>query len=286
MTDVYRSYDSVADLVADATAAPVMHWNTLEKFDARQDNGWMCADRPHIIQMRQAPQEITTPLFPAGVARIERLSAQIKTPAPVSIRRRMTRGAEGDELDMQRVWQGDLDNAWTRSKRLHSVSASRVLIGVFVGAPGNEDSERVAWRGVAALALADALEAGGYTVNVRAFRRCNMIGFKAKHDVDVTIKADGEPLDVHKAANLIASTLLFRGVMLRHALVTAQGSVGPGISQTDYSREEDLRDVAAYDFTCVAGRAVDSSYAAQRWIETQIKALDALNDAGGAGMAA
>lgn len=273
----YWSYDSLSELVSDAMRrTPAYADNHLARHETDMGAGWMCSDRRHIRDFASAARAMSEPLFPAGVARIERLTKLINAPTPVSIRRRVVRGAEGDELSMQHVWQGDLDHAWSRAKRQHTVAASRVLINVFVGAPSGESSEGIAWRGVAALALADALEAGGYTVAIRAMRRSSLLG-RGNHDVDVTIKPEGEPLDLHKAASLIASTLLFRGVLLRHAVMNCETLVGGGISSTSYERQDDVRDAQGFDACFVAGREISNARAASDWVSAAIASLDERN---------
>lgn len=279
----FKSYDDIASLIADASAQGVLEQNTKiidDGLSMGMGKGWMCADRRHVETSQQAISELSKPLFEAGVQRLERLRALIDVPAPASIKRKVRRGDHGDELDMSRVWQGDLDNAWTRAKRERSLAASRVLIGVFIGAYSGVEAETIAWRGVAGLALADALEQSGYTVYVRAIRRakfCLRSGARAgRHDVDITIKPEGVPLDVHKAASLIASPLLFRGVLLRHACVVATERLDDGVTNTDYEHA-DLRDAQGYDHTCMASQEVQDARSAQAWIDKQISTLNELN---------
>lgn len=280
--DVKAHFDNVAELLATLKVSR-FPGNDHIHADAEGERGWMCSDRPDVTNYKHAIAAMAEPKFDAGVKRIETLARKIDVPAPRSIRRRLTRGDHGDELDMSRVWNGDLENAWTRATRQASQGASRVLVQVFVGAPSSTKSEQVAWRGVAALALADALEQAGYTVNVEAMRRANLAcsGNTARHDISVTVKADGEPLDLHRAASLIASTLLFRGVMLEHAARNAPMQINSTISQTTYDRAKADTGRHGYDFACLATDGVKDAASATAWVKAQIAALDATHDGAG-----
>lgn len=278
------TYDSISDLLGAAFAVPVAPQPCVARFDCNLESprGFLCQDRTHLRGFNDAREAMAAPLFPSGVARIERLSQGLAIPTPNSIARRIVRGPEGDELCMQRVYQGDLDRAWSSAKRVRAVKASRVLVCVFVGAPGTTDSDELAWRGVAGLALANALEAAGYSVELRAIRRAELRPAKGalsdpRHDINLTIKAAGQPLDLHKAASLVASPLLFRGVYLRHAFAVATLRLTEGVSGTDYNRESDVNS-SGFDYTCVAGHAVTGATKAQAWIAQHVKALDTANE--------
>lgn len=280
MTYAY-SYDSIAELVEASMLAPVHADNkALARQlagDMNQGRGWVCADRPEIKGARQAVAAMAEPLFQAGVARIERLMSQLVVPDPVSIKRRMRRDDHGDELDMQRVWQGELDQAWTHAKRMHAPTAQRVIVGVFLGCLANEGSDVVAWRGVAALALAQALETAGYSVRVVAMARATLWdGLDSKTAEDVVVKAENEQLDLHRAASLVASTLLFRAVLLMHRVVKCTREIGDSISGTDYARAGEI-DASGFDYACVAGRDCEGAGKAQAWIAKHVEAIQTRN---------
>jgi hypothetical protein len=275
------SFDSTTELVSALTGADYVVAKNAEIYsDFRAQGGWICADRRGVKTKEDALKALSVPLFDAGVARIEKATKELTIPAIASIKRRIVRGPEGDELDMQRVWQGDLDLAWSRAKRTHVATNARVLLCVFVGAPGGAEASEVAWRGVAALALASALIAAGYTVNVRAIRRARFIAPDwrefGEHNVDVTIKGDSEHLDIHRAASLVASTLLFRGPLLLHAAKVAPLEISSGVTKTNYAAQTHY-DATGYDAHAVAGESVNSASAAQSWINEQVRKM-ALSD--------
>jgi hypothetical protein len=275
----YWRYESLDTLLAEAFQAPHVAANLrLQDWRRVEGDGWYCNDRKNIAGTADARRAFSEPLFPAGVARLERLAEKLEAPTPVSIRRKPVRGDHGDEVDMSRVWTGHLETAWTRAARTVTPNVARVLIGVFVGGVSDLRAEALAWRGAAGLALAAALDGAGFAVEVRAVRRSLLIlsGGETgpEHSVDVTIKAVGQPLDTHKAASLIASPLLFRGILLPHAATHARAVLDTGSSRT-VTAAPTMQDTAGFDFVCCVPHEVLSQSAAQAWITKTLTQIEA-----------
>lgn len=269
-------FDSVSELMVEASKPariPSNDW--LDRDPAQWGRGGLCSDRPDINTQAAIRDAMAAPLFPAGVARIERLSKLINAPTPVSVRRVAKRRAEGDELDMQRVWQGDLDHAWRRMEREARVGPARVLIAVDASVAGGAHADVLAWRGVAALALAEALYGAGHSVQIdsvhTSMTACEP---RDRFRCDVTVMAAGEHLDTHKAASLLASSLLARGVLYNLQLKTAPGVVSTAIGSVGRVSESELA-ANTFDYVAIAGHEIINQRAAQAWIETHIAALDA-----------
>jgi hypothetical protein len=235
--------------------------------------GWICSDRPHIIHSDDVPKALAEPLFPAGVARIERLLSDITAPAPQSRRRRPRRSDQGDDLDMSRVWQGDLEHAWTQVKREQAVGPARVLIVVDIAASASTSSDSMALRGAAALALATALQASGYTVSITAIAQSELIEHeRTLATTEITVLEPGQEIDLHKLANLLASALLFRGVVLDHNLRTAKNKLAGGIGYRPSTPQEKVADTTGYDKVCTITR-FGSTTEARDWVANEIKKL-------------
>lgn len=149
--------------------------------------------------------------WPEGVRKLEELSTREIN--PVSIRRRRTRGDQGDELDMQAVWRGDLSRAWTKTRRQSRAGGFRTvtLICNLSDSCGVSASE-LYWRGAAVLKLADALTAAGYGVGI--YGSINVRGCSEDSTVSqcqfVEIKATDSPLDLSQLASLTAMPGWFR----------------------------------------------------------------------------
>lgn len=145
-----------------------------------------------------------------GTALMEEVTSAVEVPMPRSVRRRAFWGADGDEVDMQRIWAGSLDNAWRRTRRANSVGPQRIRLLVDSIASGGEDAETMRWRGVAALVLADALVGAGYTVQVESVFRGMSEG--VIYRPRCVVKTYGTPLDVSALAATTACPGFFRAL--------------------------------------------------------------------------
>jgi len=138
--------------------------------------------------------------WPDGMAMVERLLAKTSASlaTPVDRRRRNRRGPQGDSLDIHAVYRGQLDVAWTRPVRTNARGPQRVDLVANMICSGAENAEVLAWRGAAAIAIADRLTAAGYQVRI-------IVGFGgrcsgAPLSCRITVKDHGGPLDVSTAA--------------------------------------------------------------------------------------
>ena len=115
------------------------------------------------------------------------------------------------------------------------------------------------------------LEGAGYVTGVACVDRGALCSKgREVYKLDVAVKAPGEPLDLHRAASMLASTLFFRGAMLRfearHAPVTIDAGIcWPG--ETDTSAEP------GYDFTACAGKEIKNAADARAWVAAQLAAI-------------
>lgn len=139
--------------------------------------------------------------WPDGVKRTFEALQALELRRATSIRRKRTRGAMGDELDMQRVYRGDLANAWALTAKRAVTGSSVVRVYVDVGARSVVRPGQLFWRGAAALVVIDALQAAGYAVEVIAGmtgKYENTTEHTMKHTV--TVKESGAPLDLNALA--------------------------------------------------------------------------------------
>ena len=146
-----------------------------------------------------------------GVEKIEKIATR-ELAAPASVRRRRIRSDAGDELDMQAVWRGDLNRAWTRTRRANRVGTRSVTIVIDLCASANVSSDRLFWRGASALRLAQLLTESGYSVALYGGfggTRCDSSGKLAIGQL-VEIKSQDAPLDMDKLAALTAMAGFFR----------------------------------------------------------------------------
>lgn len=143
-----------------------------------------------------------------GAGRAERLSAHIEEMIPASVvPRRVRRSSdEGDELRVEKVLDGDFDNAWWTTRREMQAAPNVVSFAFgWLADAGTRHSDLI-WNALQAIALADALETNGYRVELRAIDG-TMPG-KNIHVTELLVKAADEPLQ----PDLIAATIGHAGV--------------------------------------------------------------------------
>lgn len=171
--------------------------------------------------------------WPDGSRRLLEIASRDINPA--SIRRRRVRADQGDEVDMQAVWRGDMSRAWTRTRRQNRSGVRSVSIIVNLGASGSVSADRLFWRGASALKLASALTEAGYSVAIYgAASAKNSDENATMDDVQfVSIKDEDQPLDIDRLAALTAMpgyfrTSLFAGVLMSCDLRGKAASDGLG----------------------------------------------------------
>lgn len=277
---MYRvSFESIEDLANVASmpfACPDNAKNSY--YRDHSDRNWVCQDRD-IWTVDDVSRHLRTQLFEPGVKRIEKLAQDLSTPTPRSRRRKAYQSDQGDDLDLQRVWQGDLEHAWRATRREQSVGPSRVLIVVDCGASWAVTSEQLAIRGAAALALASRLREAGYTVAITAASDTKLLDrsgeFSAgtRYSAEVCLLAPDQELDIHKLASLIASGLLFRGVLLDHMLKIATTKIHDGIGRSS-PLMPDSANTVGYDYVATAlENDLNTVENANEWLQKHMNAL-------------
>ena len=271
----YR-FDSISEMVEAIGAAPKVTSNTPSNhIFSYATASWFCEHRK-VRSLDDVRGHLNAQTFEPGVAQVAELAAQLSAPTPVSRRRKPIRAAEGDELDMGRVWQGDLEHAWRNTKREQSVGPSRVLVAVQINAHAGVSAERLAWRGATALAYTSTLLDAGFVVELVACVRNTLLdNTRTPYSCDVTLLPAGGQLDIHKLASLVASGLLFRGVILPHELIVSEQKLDYGISQSRGPLNTRQLDGTGFDYVAVIGEREETQYNAESWLKTNIEALDA-----------
>jgi hypothetical protein len=272
---VFESLEELASVASmpHAFEANVNHRYYTDESIGKEGGGWVCADRP-VHSFADIKRHLNAPLFPEGVARIEELAKGLQAPSPISRRRKPVRADAGDELDMGRVWDGDLEHAWRATRREQAFGPSRVLIAVNVVASYNTSPSEMALRGAAALALATSLKEAGYTVSIIGVTDIT-VGTQNGERLTAEAKLlnpDSE-LDIHKLASLIASGLLFRGVMMDYIVRVAPTRVDGGVG-TPRTLSDDSFDRSGYDYVAtVDDGELQSTRDAQAWLVKHMAAL-------------
>ena len=208
--------------------------------------------------------------WPEGVEKLQQIAT--REIDPVSIRRRRVRGDQGDELDMQAVYRGDLSRAWTRTRRQARAGASRTITLVCnLGDSAGISASQLYWRGAAVLKLAEALTQAGYGVGI--YGAISTLRASDDDTVDgcqfVEIKATDSPLDLSQLAALTAMPGWFRtrgfaGIITVCDL--AGKTYGSGLGRPEH---ENIPEYAAMLglTNCHFQPKVNSKEAAEAWID-------------------
>jgi hypothetical protein len=148
----------------------------------------------------------------------DQLGATQNIAKPVSVRRRRIRSDQGDTLDMNRVWAGDISQAWERCSRITASTTRYIEIIASPAINAGTDASVTFWRGAAALVLADAASAAGYAVAITAAIPTRRTLQSGEDCLDlVTMKGYSDPLDMDNLASLICLAGWFRYVWFQMA---------------------------------------------------------------------
>jgi hypothetical protein len=217
-----------------------------------------------------------------GVDRVLALECKVReaaTLAAKSVRRRRVREGQGDEVDMQSVWRGDISRAWTRTRRQSRVSTRVVSIICNVGGLSNVTAADLFWSGAAALRLANELTAAGYSVGLYAGQYSDNVdeARKVGGGQFVEIKAPDAPLDLSKLAAITCLAGYFRTAMFAGKVVAmdmAGRNVNPGLGYTNVDKVAAA--AAKVGLTgCIVEPAIYSEAQAVAWVASQTERLEA-----------
>lgn len=160
-----------------------------------------------------------------GVDLMQEVMSQVTVPMPKTVRRVQRWQAQGDDVEMQRVWHGDLDHAWRGTHRDFRSGPQRVRLLIDSIESGGQDANVMRWRGVAALKLADALTEAGYSVQVEGVIHCvDSSNDTKKFTLRTIVKDYTAPVDLLTLAACSALPAYFRSLMHTWGLVVAKHS--------------------------------------------------------------
>ncbi len=151
---------------------------------------------------------------------VERLS-KIDIPELKSRKRRTEYSSEGDDVDVERMTQGE-EKYFKETKREQSTGSTELTIFIDTSTPFSVDSDDVLWRGAAALALAHILEKKGYTTEIWVVNGSTLYQNKPSMPVYTAckLKGCGDPFDLTTLVNVVS------GWFYRSAIFTLIRTIG------------------------------------------------------------
>ena len=213
-----------------------------------------------------------------GVEKLEQLATK-ELASPLSVRRRRFKSDQGDELDMQAVWRGDLSRSWTRTRRQNRVGSRSVSIIINIGDNCGVDSTKLFWRGASALKVAEQLSQAGYNVALYGVSACQGIDSSGKQKLAqfVEIKSEDAPMDMDKLAALTAMsgffrTSLFTGICF--AASKAGKDADDGLGRNWHEGIEQCIKTLPIPQNAIIQEPVLSKDAAEQWIDKVLQQIE------------
>lgn len=147
--------------------------------------------------------------WPNGVRKLRSIIDDLDLQVRGIGRRRRKHFADfGDDVDMQRVYAGNLDRAWDSFKMVEDTTRPKAIT-IAVGVMGNHrvEPEQFFWRGATALLIADALTTAGISVRIIGYSHTEKVW---KHGPRITrrqwvVKDHGQPLDLDRLTLMLCS---------------------------------------------------------------------------------
>ena len=240
---------TLSEFVDECNRPPVFKGNAehLKDHKERDNLDWMGIKDE--IKPNETPHECTTRLIREGWMRGVELMAEVEKslslPPPKAIRRVQRWMNSGDDIDMQRVWNGDIDNAWRGTQRDFRSGPQRVRLLIDCIDSGGVDEKQMRWRGVAALKLADMLTEAGYSVQVESVMSTkDWPNGKHKFICRVVVKDYTQPADLLTLAATTALPAFFRALFHTWGSTVAKfqrhgvGYVVPDKTPVDHFKDE------------------------------------------------
>lgn len=226
---------------------------------------WLGAPSPEVFEERLSRG------WPEGSQRL--MSLAVREISPTSVRRRRLRSDQGDEVDMQAVWRGNLSQAWTRTRRMSRPGARSISLILSLGGIATVTADQLFWRGAAALRVASALVDAGYTVAIYGCSPAKEISVSGNMDSVqfVELKAEDQPLDVDKLAAISAMPGYFRSRLFAGRAFQcdkAGKGVAGGKGRTEHSLIAKAVPLAPIPQAAYVQPPIMDGKAAQAWIDT------------------
>lgn len=259
-TDLFEKYESLDSFLEAAQEAPVLPPAYHPDFPGKFEHKNLMMRSPVSYEWEGVGKELTfqevckflQSEWNEGASKIEESMESLEAPVTRDIRRRGRWAEDGTDISVDRYLAGDMDRMYRTSRRQSVPGFTRVRIVVDLGSSCGAcdnivctvepvDPESLFWRGAAAAALAESLEAAGYSVEIiagAAFRKVNsprsfregfeyrlwdnalqrtvFVPYRGANTAAfaVTVKDFDEPLNAARLASCTASVLLTRRVML------------------------------------------------------------------------
>lgn len=215
-----------------------------------------------------------------GAEEVRKRMERVEVTPPVSIKRRVVRADQGDELDIHAVLRGQLDTAWQSRRRRQAFGPRIVRIVAQTNLLAQTSSEELFWRGAAVVKLADVLTEAGYAVEIVGAHAATTVDMdRANWLLTFVLKHAQSPLDIESLAGVVCNAGFHRtfGFRAYEACTTkARSQKGGTGDYSDSSGEiierSDLKEGALRVFA--VPYHMGNSYQARLWVQACCEALE------------
>lgn len=230
-------YHSVADLCAEQVSfVNQNHSYVKDRFGIRRGDTWYGRGVSTVQQI----EDTVAHGWPEGLTRINTiLRGMGHVPQVRSVRRRKMQTDFGDSLDIQKVYAGQLDTAWTRAARAEGKQALGPHTVLLVNVDGHAAlrSDSLFWRGAVATHLTDLLIASGRNVEIISYTVATNCyaedPWGTKTLTAVKVKKFMECADMERIAATTAYTPFLRYYLFR-VMLAQNVRVVEGLGRPDY----------------------------------------------------
>lgn len=258
---IVGEFDSMEELIEGAKANPRKEfWK-----GAYHTASWFGVDKDGLEKNPgvDAVADLLSRGWTRGANRIAEVMEGFSTiyTVPKAVRRVGKWSDQGDELDIQRVYTGNLDIAWRECKRAIRTGPQIVRLVCDSIESGGAAADTMFWRGAAVVILADKLQGAGYNVEVSSV-------WTGRHGprviCQVIVKPATAPIDITTLASAVACPAFFRA--LGH-------SWGNGVDNHDGGYSVDRWIAAPGEILATHDRTWNKEVA-HKWVEEQITLLN------------
>lgn len=184
--------------------------------------GWINGDwSPLPAPDPKALDELCATGWAEGVSKVSDLAQDLRKTVPEVVDVHDTyewQDEFGDELDILRLYAGEMDKMWYRDTSDYRPSTRVVRLMVPVGGNSNLSGDQLFWSGAAATVLTDLLQEAGYRVELQSYFISDHSGSGTNDAVTVTVTDIKSAEDYVSLADIAMSCSLpafFRGIAFR-----------------------------------------------------------------------
>ena len=194
----------------------------------------------------------------------------------ISVKRRRTRGSQGDYLNMEKVYSGRLEEAWTTFARNRVIKSRRISLICGWGGNCGRSSEELFWTGAVALALTNLWERAGYRVNIKALSVARWDD-RSLSGIQMQVKEHGQPVNPGFLAAMLCHPAGFRKIAF---LGKAQSTTSTVTTLLGYPQAPHSLDITQSRFVDPQSVVLDKVYSKEDAIKSLARNLTFMIDGG------